>query len=640
MKNRITYYSASDLTLYSSCSEAINKLSKLNPNSYSSDSILDIIEIYHINLILENVSFGNGAPKETIELLNTWKPKFNSILARNLKALSEDNILSEMQAISREYFKSMIELDNKYKCKLFTLSILSKVLDYHPYYISDILKHKHLVCKYGHFLHDFLIVFPDAIDLLLKEKEDNLNLKPLNLTSTEINEILNKYISKPEPNLNVLRSIMYHKNTDVIIVPPSIRITAKKLENNISSSIALNHTGMTLKVSVSTSIEQEEAIVLKECTQTTTEIIINPNIIKNWSFADVISQLNLFDLNGTFTILNHKLDMSAVDELLILNPKAKHIYPLPISSRMNHMKIFTLFSAVVQIIDSVGAGYFNILRNEYQDEFKNKYNYPGLSLCPLTNGISLIEKIRAIIPEIENIVHQYSMFVKTGTIDSELLTMENFEGIDIVPSLLPHNIICFNDENKHKEILYILFSDQCLITYQLDKENHFNNLYDFIISACLKEDHISITNLSQHYINSLRVLETNRFITINNDIITPVNLEKWIIYRYLYDLGSINYYRNISHIRQYLYKGLINGEFKGENTLFSKEECDYLNYMLNDSKFTNGMKLRNKYMHGKGSYDEPALRMDYIYVCYVLTLIIGRINNDLLIKKQINTKVS
>ncbi len=80
------------------------------------------------------------------------------------------------------------------------------------------------------------------------------------------------------------------------------------------------------------------------------------------------------------------------------------------------------------------------------------------------------------------------------------------------------------------------------------------------------------------------------------------------------------------------------GEFKGDNKLFSMEECDYLNYILNDSKFTNGMKLRNKYMHGKGSYDEAALHMDYIFVLYVLTLIIGRINDDLLIKKLSDTK--
>lgn len=638
MKKRITFYSASDLTLYSSCSEAIDLLSTLDPDSFSSNSVLDVIEIYHISLILENVSFSNGTPEETLELLNIWKPKFNSILAKNLQTLSEDHILSEMQDISREYFKSMIELENKFKCKLFSISVLSKVLDYHPYYLSCILKYKHLVSKYSKFLHDFLITFPNATELLLNEKEDDLNLKPLQLTSKEVEGVLNKYLSKPEQNLNVLRQIMYHKNTDVVAVSPSIRLAAKKLEAEISSSIALNHTSMSFRVSVSTSLEQEEAITLKDNSQTTTEFVINPNIIKNWSFCDIISQLNLFDMNGTFTLLNHKSDISIFEELIMLNPKAQHIYPLPISSKIKQMKIITLFTAVVHIIDSVGAGYFNILKNEYQNEFKNKYNYPGLPLCPLTKGITLIEKVRAIIPEIENILHQYSMFVKTGIIDSELLSMDNFDRIDFVPSSLPHNIIYFNDEDKAKEIFYILFSNQCLISYQLDEGDYFDNLYDYIISAWIKNDQISIANLSQHHKNSLQVLENNGLIKIHKDIILPINEEKWFVYHYLYNLGGINFYRNIFCIRQYLKNGLMVGEFKGDNKLFSMEECDYLNYILNDSKFTNGMKLRNKYMHGKGSYDEAALHMDYIFVLYVLTLIIGRINDDLLIKKLSDTK--
>lgn len=638
MKKRITFYSASDLTLYSSCSAAIDKLSKLDPDSFTSNSVLDIIEIYHINLILENVSFSKDAPKETLELIKIWKPKFNSILAKNLQTLSEDSIISEMQDISREYFKSMIELENKYKCKLFSLSVLSKVLDYHPYYLFYILKSKHLVSKYCHFLHDFLISSPNATDILLKEKEEGLNLKPLHLTSAEIEGVLNEYLSEPEPNLNVLRSILYHKNTDVITIPPYIRLAAKKREAEISSSIALNHTSMSFRVSVSTSVEQEEAIILKDCSQAITTYVINPNIIKNWSFSDVISQLNLFDNNGNFTLLNHKSDISIFEELIVLNPKANHIYPLPISTKIAHMKLMTLFTAVIQIIDSVGAGYFNILRNEYQNELKNKYNYPGLPLCTLTNGNSLIEKIRSIIPEIENILHQYSMFVKTGIIDSELLSIENFDRIDFVPSSLPHNIIYFNDEDKTKEIFYILFSDQCLISYHLDKEDNFDNLYDYIISAWFKNDQISIANLSQHHKNSLQVLENNGFIKINKDIILPINIEKWFIYHFLYNIGGINFYRNILQIRQYLENGIMSREFRGENTLFSKEECDYLNYILNDSKFTNGMKLRNKYMHGKGAYDEAALHMDYVYVLYVLTLIIGRINDDLFIKKLFDKK--
>ena len=41
------------------------------------------------------------------------------------------------------------------------------------------------------------------------------------------------------------------------------------------------------------------------------------------------------------------------------------------------------------------------------------------------------------------------------------------------------------------------------------------------------------------------------------------------------------------------------GDLQYENTLFSRPEQDYLNYMLNKSEFSNGLDLRNKYT-GKG----------------------------------------
>lgn len=35
-----------------------------------------------------------------------------------------------------------------------------------------------------------------------------------------------------------------------------------------------------------------------------------------------------------------------------------------------------------------------------------------------------------------------------------------------------------------------------------------------------------------------------------------------------------------------------------DSTLFSKPEQDYFNYFLNKSDFTNGLDLRNSYLHG------------------------------------------
>lgn len=70
------------------------------------------------------------------------------------------------------------------------------------------------------------------------------------------------------------------------------------------------------------------------------------------------------------------------------------------------------------------------------------------------------------------------------------------------------------------------------------------------------------------------------------------------------------------------------GDLKYENTLFSKPEQDYLNYMLNKSEFSNGLDLRNKYSHDTCSLDEKIQIHDYLELLKILVLIVIKINDE------------
>lgn len=50
---------------------------------------------------------------------------------------------------------------------------------------------------------------------------------------------------------------------------------------------------------------------------------------------------------------------------------------------------------------------------------------------------------------------------------------------------------------------------------------------------------------------------------------------------------------------------------KYDNTLFSRPEQDYLNYIFNMSEFSNELDLRNKYLHETQSPDEKVYLNDY-----------------------------
>ena len=70
------------------------------------------------------------------------------------------------------------------------------------------------------------------------------------------------------------------------------------------------------------------------------------------------------------------------------------------------------------------------------------------------------------------------------------------------------------------------------------------------------------------------------------------------------------------------------GDIKYGNTLFSKPEQDYLNYILNKAEFSNGLDLRNRYSHDTCSLDEKTQSQDYLELLKVMMLIIIKINEE------------
>ena len=76
-------------------------------------------------------------------------------------------------------------------------------------------------------------------------------------------------------------------------------------------------------------------------------------------------------------------------------------------------------------------------------------------------------------------------------------------------------------------------------------------------------------------------------------------------------------------------------DIRYENTLFSKPEQDYLNYVLNKSEFSNGLDLRNRYSHDTCSLDEKTQSQDYLELLKIMVFIIIKINEEFCINNPI-----
>lgn len=75
------------------------------------------------------------------------------------------------------------------------------------------------------------------------------------------------------------------------------------------------------------------------------------------------------------------------------------------------------------------------------------------------------------------------------------------------------------------------------------------------------------------------------------------------------------------------------GDLREKATLFSQPEADYLDYILNKSKFSDGLDLRNKYIHSTYSTNEAEQQTDYIQLLKLMVLIITKMNDEFCIWK-------
>ena len=57
-----------------------------------------------------------------------------------------------------------------------------------------------------------------------------------------------------------------------------------------------------------------------------------------------------------------------------------------------------------------------------------------------------------------------------------------------------------------------------------------------------------------------------------------------------------------------------------------------MNYVLNKSEYSNGLDLRNKYIHSTYPLDTQQQEQDYISLLKILTVVILKINEEFCLK--------
>lgn len=644
--NRVHFYSKEDMAGGHQLTKGEHILRDRTQSNYS--DINDILELYNIKKYLDNELYLKSWTQEDIDNFRQKATDYGKVIGQFISNINDNNVIDLYEKTLRGYVNSYWELVNNQRAfKRISKANFKAILTSEPHVIHTILTHKNIVDYYDTEIMTFLLTYSQSAEILLSiyEVQDssrkNHKCIPKSLTVDDKENIISSYLDSNDVNLNYIGLIQNARNRDDFKISDKTRLKAKRLYKSETEKFFIEKGGMKYGVSINF---PENATKIKDG-------FIDDNLIAHYSYSlDFIKQNNnpyllfqnfkyLFeylDSQNRINLLSKKSQMGVFERVMGVHSQNEYIggTAFSLSEMTSQGQIF----GYDKIVSELSTSLEGILHFAFTIAFQEKYNFAdNASFLIPSAANSYFEKVRLLAPEFESVLKQFKLFVEDGSIDFELLQISSSPtAIKDIPSLNQKKYIYFNQDKK--EIVgcsNLLFSDQTLLAYvEPFKEKQYHTFFDLLIN-----EQVNFNNYEEHQKLEINYLINKGFITIDDSsgIIQITNFERVLIFKDLYDNEFASYYHYPLDFQKEAQQMAAENIISFESSLFSKPEQAYFNYFLNKSEYTNGLDLRNRYLHGTQANSDEVKKHEYAYFIYLKLLVLTmlKIDDDLLISNAI-----
>lgn len=617
------------------------------------EDINDVLELYSIKKYLDHELYLKNWSQEDILVFKQKVLKYGEIVGRFMSKIDNTNVLYYYDNLLYGYIHSFWEVvSNQQIYKHISDENIENILKNYPHQIRNILIHKNLVDHYHQVIRTFLIAYPSSAEIILsiyEVKDDQTNKRqshlPKSLTIHDKEIIISKYIESEACNLNYLRLIQNARNRDTFKLSDKVKLKAKRKED-IETKKMFEDDGNVYSQQYGVSItftENQDKIKILEVKEFTDYYSYSLSYVKEYNdlhllFQNFIVLFEYLDIQFRIDLVSKINEMDVLERVLGIHAEGDYLHGHEF--RRDEMTSHAQIVAYSNILNGMGVPLESVLENVFMSVFPGKYNFAkNCRLSMPSTFVSYFDKVRLLAPEFESILKQYKLFVEDGVIDFELLQMSSVPiTIRDIPSLNQNKYIYLNDQNTDiANCTYLLFSDQVLLSY-VDpyKEKHYHTFFDLMANV-----EVSFNNYEDHQKPQINYLISKGIIYLDkNNNIQFVNTAKVLILKDLYYNEAASFHHYSKPFQEEAMQMSLENIVFFENSLLSRSEQCYFNYYLNKSEFTDGLDLRNRYLHGTQANPEETQKHENAYFIYLklLVLILLKIENDLLIFNRINRK--
>lgn len=635
--NRVVFYSKEDRSAGHNLSRAEKRLNETNLNDEF--DINDLLEFYHIKLYFDNEIFLLNWNENDKSRYKETTNKVWELTRKFWIKICNENIIDYIQSLEYRYkesFWDLIEYFQVYK-KIESDKFVS-ILDKFKRQIIYILPSKNIVAQFDKQIKEFLIDYSNTAELLLAKIEEKHRFKtpnyyfPKSLTLSDREKIISKYLDSEDANLNYVRLIVKSKDSIDLKLSPKLRLKAKKKADELNNQILEDGYTWQEGIEVAISKDQDEPVKYSR-KEHIIEVCYSKKYLDRQSneleLFEIFSKLFAYtDSDGLITLVSKENELEVLERTLM---QSKNEYStgsvFSRKSGLSQMQLLIFEHYLNQrntSIEKVIAGFLDIFLKPHFNINNLRFKFPSKDSTNL-------EKIRILAPEFDSLLKQYQIFINEGFIDFELFELDSTPlRFSEVSSLVERKYVYIKSDQilflKHK-----FFSDQSMLYYIEPFKDKYLNLYDLLLN-----ENVTLENFENYQKDEINKLIEEEYLCIDSN--NHVKINKGVFLLLVRDLNRnevLSYWHYPDFIRNVIDEMLDENLLYSENILLTKQEQKFFNFYLNKKEFTNGLDLRNKYLHGTNPNSEDEQENDYNILLKLLILILLKIEDDLLIKKYL-----
>ena len=517
-------------------------------------------------------------------------------------------LVLDLEKINKDDVSQFESYIKKYNIHTINLKNVTKLISLFPQVIKENFLSRSRNIEF--FLNHQSGKFIDSNGLYIK----------LGITNEEINNLAREYCQTDSINPNYLQSIVEYKKLSKYEFDDEVKLLAKRKSKEFWEKHFETNEGIHYSISVDIKPLDSD----KLCEPIENGILLNKTILDE--HHDFPTLLNNFYLLGFF---NHETGLPwlvANEETFsftrFFSPKSNAHF----EDYDSHLKNFygLLFYTYFEYLKKNNIDIEEIINWYFNIYLETKLNIKGFHFHASNKESSYYERGKSIICEMDSILDQYELFFRHREIDQGLLEIKSkASSYTSLKSFNEKKFIKLNNTPDNSALFSALFSNQSPLSLISSKKEH-KTFFKHI------KEGVKITDFDDYQVRQINILIEKNFLKLSNDVIKFSNFQEINILNKLWKSGTYClYYKDklILDIAEDLCK---KGYCEYSDNLFSEYESNYLSYILDDKKYGNGLKIRNKFSHGKFSYkSEEEHQKNYLELLQIVIFYVMRINDEL-----------